>query len=432
MNRILLIAKRDYLQTILSKAYLFGLVIFPVLMGCVFLALSLVNKGNGQERRIIVIDHTGLVASAVIDAARVASGRVSANIGVAGPAGPAYAFKEIKPEGDDSAQVMSLGAQIRTGDIFVLLDIPAGALAGNGDPVRYYTGSSGLNALGLWFPNAVNEGLRHVRLTQAGMDDSRAAAVLAEVPVVSTTVPARDPGTGKILPGEKKNLAQSTTVAYVLVMLLYLVVMVGAAPQISAVAEDKMQRVFEMLLSSATAFELMAGKVLACLAVSLTSSVLYIAGGTMVLISMALFGIAPFHLLPWFFVYLVADIVMLSALGVALGSACSSPRDAQQLAFLLILPLVIPVSMLTPVSQQPNGPFATMMSLIPPFTPVLMLMRQALPGGVPEWQPWAGLLGVFLWAFGMVWASARVFRIGILAQGKTPKIGELVQWVVRG
>jgi len=83
------------------------------------------------------------------------------------------------------------------------------------------------------------------------------------------------------------------------------------------------------------------------------------------------------------------------------------------------------------VMQAPNGCLAVVMSFIPPFTPVLMLLRQALPGGVPWWQPWLGLLGVIAYALASVWAAARIFRIGILSQGKTPKIAELAQWVLR-
>jgi ABC-2 type transport system permease protein len=128
---------------------------------------------------------------------------------------------------------------------------------------------------------------------------------------------------------------------------------------------------------------------------------------------------------------LIGDVLMLSALGVALGSACATPQDAQHLAFLLILPIMIPMFVLTPVMLQPNGPLAVVMSFIPPFTPVLMLLRQALPGGVPWWQPWLGLVGVFAWAIATIWVAARIFRIGILSQGKTPKIAELAQWVLR-
>jgi len=62
---------------------------------------------------------------------------------------------------------------------------------------------------------------------------------------------------------------------------------------------------------------------------------------------------------------------------------------------------------------------------------VIMLLRQALPAGVPWWQPWLGLLGVTAWAAAVIWAAARIFRIGILSQGKAPKLAELAQWVLR-
>jgi ABC-2 type transport system permease protein len=213
---------------------------------------------------------------------------------------------------------------------------------------------------------------------------------------------------------------------------LFLIVMIGSTPHLGAVAEDKVQRVFEMLLVSASPFELMTGKVLSALGVSLTSSVFYIAGGLLALTGMASFGLAPLGLLPWFFVYLVADVLMISAIGVALGSACGTAQDAQSLAFLLFLPLLIPMLLLAPVLRQPHGPLAVVMSLIPPFTPVVMLLRQALPGGVPWWQPWLGLAGVTVYAVAVIWAASRIFRIGILSQGRAPKLAELAQWVLRG
>ena len=72
------------------------------------------------------------------------------------------------------------------------------------------------------------------------------------------------------------------------------------------------------------------------------------------------------------------------------------------------------------------------MSLIPPFTPMLMLLRQAMPGGVPAWQPWVGLAGVLVFALATVWAASRIFRVGILMQGKPPKLAELARWAIRG
>jgi ABC-2 type transport system permease protein len=87
---------------------------------------------------------------------------------------------------------------------------------------------------------------------------------------------------------------------------------------------------------------------------------------------------------------------------------------------------------MAPIIQAPNGPMATAMSFMPPFTPLIMLMRQAMPGGVPAWEPWVALVGVIAWTLFITWGAARIFRIGILMQGKTAKISEMARWAVRG
>jgi ABC-2 type transport system permease protein len=198
------------------------------------------------------------------------------------------------------------------------------------------------------------------------------------------------------------------------------------------VADDKQQRVFEMLLGSATPFELMMGKMLSAVALTMTSSILYVAAALFVLQSMAMMGMAPLSALPWFFVYMVADVLVVSSLAIAVGSACASPNDAQHLAMLVMAPTLIPLFLLAPIIQAPNGAMSTAMSFIPPFTPLIMLLRQAMPGGVPVWQPWVALVGVIAWTLFAAWAAARIFRVGILMQGKTAKVSEMARWAIKG
>jgi ABC-2 type transport system permease protein len=425
MNKILLIARRDYIQTVTSKGYLIALVLLPLIFGGSILGTRLASRGNStSSQRIGIIDHSGVLAQRVIQAAEQSN------------ESPKYTFDDLKPESDEAGQVLSVSNRIREGELLAVLDIPADVLqasdAAERDRVVYYTNSTGRAQLGSWLTTIVNSSLVGLRLEQAGLERARIPELVRNVPVVPMNLAKRDPATGKIARGDASNPLQSAVVPTFLVILMVIVVMVGSAPHIGAVAEDKTQRVFEMLLSSASPFELMMGKVLAALGACLTTSILYIAVGLMALMGMSLFGLAPLHLLPWFFVYLIADVLMLSAMGVALGSACASAQDAQQLAFLMFMPVIIPMLMLARISQQPNGGFATAMSFVPPFTPVLMLMRQAMPGGVPWWQPWVGLVGVAASVFAVVWAAGRIFRIGILATGKTPKLAELGEWVLRG
>jgi ABC-2 type transport system permease protein len=75
---------------------------------------------------------------------------------------------------------------------------------------------------------------------------------------------------------------------------------------------------------------------------------------------------------------------------------------------------------------------ATAVSLFPLFTPIAMLLRQSLPGGVPAWQPWVGLAGILIVVPLLTWAAARIFRIAILFQGQRPNAAQLLRWAIRG
>ncbi len=347
MRRTLLIAKRDYLQIVRTKAYVVGLILLPLLFGGGFLLIPLANRGNARDLRIAVVDRTGVSGAVVIQQAEELNRRSLANAPFGSQGAPRFSFEEVKPEADHAAQLLALSNRVRSGEFFLVLDIPPDALRSPGEPVRYYTNSGGLvDQQSFWLPGAVNDGLRRVRLTQLGIDEARVPGVLAAVPVVSTDLVSRDAATGNIVQGHKKSPIQTGAVPFFLVFLLYIIAIFGSAPNLGGVSQDKMQRVYEMLLSSASSFELMMGKVLAAVGASLTSSTVYILGGLLALAGMAMFGIAPLHLIPWFFVYVVADVLMLAALGVALGSACATPQDAQQFVFLLMVPLVIPMFLL--------------------------------------------------------------------------------------
>jgi len=167
-------------------------------------------------------------------------------------------------------------------------------------------------------------------------------------------------------------------------------------------------------------------------AVAVTSSLLYVIAGTVAVNALGVAGLLPLTIIPWFYVYLLTDVIMLCAFAAALGACCSTPQDAQNLAIVLLMPCLIPMFTLVTVLRQPNGMLATVMSLIPPFTPILMLLRQTMPNGVPAWQPWVGLVDVMAFAVGTVWAASRIFRVAILMQGKPPKLAEAMRWAMKG
>ena len=443
MRRILLMARRDYVESIRTKAFILGLIVAPLLFGGGFLGIAILKKRPDlRDKHIAVLDHTGLVSRLIIAAAREKNEKELFARGTKKQVVARYVFEEVAAaSGDPAVQRLALSDRVRSRELFAFLEIfpqalePAKAEQDDEktDPrIAFYTNAGGIDETRGWLRDPVNRGLREVHLAQLGVPSDQSAALLQAVAIDPMNLLARDPKTGQVEPAKKKDEVQEFAAPFGLVMLLTMIVMIGAAPMLSAVTEDKNQRIFEMLLGLATPFELMAARVLAALGRSLTSSAFYIVGAILVLQGMSMLGVVQFQLLPWFFIYLIAHVTMLCSFAAALGAACNSPQDAQNLAVVLVAPIMIPYFLLVPVMQSPNGALATVISLIPPFTPPMMLLRQALPAGVPWWQPWLGLAGVVIWTVAGTWAAARIFRVAILMQGQGPKLGEMMRWALKG
>jgi ABC-2 type transport system permease protein len=449
LRRILLIAKRDYLMSIRNKTFIIGLIMAPLLFGGGFLGIAIMNaRPDIADRHVAILDRTGQVATLVIQAAQEKNTKELFNKKTGKQESPRYFFETIPADAQSpDAQRLQLSDRMRRGELFALLEIGADALhpgdeiEGQDPPSRekaaarrvaFYSNGAGLGEERYWLADAVDTGLRRARLLQLGVDKRQFHDLLASVPFEPMSLVARDEKTGQIAAAVKKNEGASFGVPFTVMALLGMIVITGASPMLSSVAEDKSNRVFEMMLGSATPFELMMGKVLAAIGRSVTSSIFYVAGGTFVLYGLAISGLVPLSIYPWFYMYLLADLMLLCALAAALGAACGSPQDAQQLAIILLMPVMIPYFLFMPVMSQPNGPIATALSLFPLFTPMLMLLRQAMPQGVPAWQPWVGLTGTLACTLVLTWAAARIFRVAILMQGKTPKAADLLRWAVRG
>jgi ABC-2 type transport system permease protein len=435
---LLLVAKRDYLATVRTKAFLVGLVAAPLLFGGSIIGLALFkDKPDIKDRRVAVVDATGVAAGAVIQAAQAKNAKEMFDKTTGLQVAPRYVFEVVKADaGSESATRLALSDRVRSHELFAFFEIGADAIHPSAKDeagrAGFYSNAGAMDFTFQWFTDPINEGLRRVRLGQLGIDQSHFEDLVAAVPVDTLSLVSRDEKTGQIQAAHKRGQLEGFLVPFALVMLLAMMVMVGASPMLSAVTEDKTQRVVEMLLGVATPFELMAGKVVGAVGVSLTSSAIYVVGGALTLLAMGMAGLVPLGILPWFYAYLVADMVMLCAMAAALGAACNTAQEAQSLAIVLLSPVIIPLCIMMPIMRQPNGVLATAVSLFPPFTPVLMLMRQAMPGGVPAWQPWVGGAGVLACTLGTAWAAARIFRVGILMQGKAPNVREILRWAWRG
>jgi len=436
LRKILLLARRDYIESVRTKAFIIGLVVAPLLFGGGGFVAAMINKKTDlRDRRIAVLDHTGLVAPFLLRAASEKNAREAYDKFTHAQTAPLYVLEDAAPSpGDPDPQRLALSDRVRRRELFAFLEIWPPALHPGQETkkpersVAYYTNAGGIDLTRNWLREPLNRAVRSVQLAQLGVHASHFEDLMAPVAIDPLNLLVRDPQTGALEQAKKKDEIAEFATPFGMMMLLTMIVMVGTAPMLSGVTEDKNQRIFEMLLGLVTPMELMAGHVLAALGRSLTSSAFYIFSSLLVLQGMAMMGAAPLHLLPWFVVYVVAEVTMLASFAAALGAACNSPQDAQNLAVVLMVPIMIPFFVLMPVMRDPNGTLATVFSLLPPFTPMLMLLRQSMPVGVPAWQPWVGLAAMLLWTAGGTWVAARIFRVGILMQGQPPKLAEIFRW----
>ena len=166
--------------------------------------------------------------------------------------------------------------------------------------------------------------------------------------------------------------------------------------------------------------------------VSLTMVAVYLGGGYTVAAHFGYAEYLPLHLLGWFLLYQSLAVIMFGSMFIAIGAACSEMKEAQSSLMPVMVLACYPMFIWINVVKEPTSTFSTLASFFPTGTPMLMVLRLGADPEIPLWQPALGAVLVLLTTLLCVYAAARVFRVGILMQGKGAKISEMVRWVVRG
>jgi len=205
--------------------------------------------------------------------------------------------------------------------------------------------------------------------------------------------------------------------------LLWSLIITGASILLNSVMEEKSNKILEVLLSSASATEILAGKVLGVAMLTLT--VMSVWGGIGLV---GLLSAAPTQgaqvleilwgggLLAWFVAFMVGGYLMYAVLFAAIGAFCDTPRDAQTLIGPIMMVLVVPMITMQQALTSPDSPMVRILSWIPPFTPFLMMAR--MPSHPPLYESVGALVAMFAFALFMVWVAGRAFRAGALSDVK--------------
>ncbi|NIO28676.1 MAG: ABC transporter permease [Candidatus Latescibacteria bacterium] len=438
MRKVIWLARREYKAAVRTKGFIIGLVLAPILMGGSAIGMALFkDRVDTTDQRLAIVDRSGLVAEALVEAAEERNATNVFDKETGEKIRPAYEIEIVEPDAaNPMAQRLELSNGVRDGQLHAFVEIGPSVLHPGEDPegyrIAYYSKNAALDDLRRWLVRPINNNLRRQRLAGAGIDESAVKDLFTWVDVEGFGLVAVDPETGEVLDARQSHEGEAVGIPLIMTMLMFLMIMMGAVPLLQSVMEEKSQRIAEVLLGSIKPFQFMMGKLLGGVAVSLTSAAVYVIGGIIALRHMGLGEYIPYHLIPWFFAFMLLAIVMIGSMLAALGATCNDTKEAQSLTLPAMLPVLLPMFVLVPVVEAPLAPFATGLSLFPLFTPMLMLLRLSTPAGVPVWQPWIGLVGILLFTLFFVWAGGRIFRVAILMQGTPPRLSNILRWALRG
>jgi ABC-2 type transport system permease protein len=415
MHNILLIAKREYLERIRTKAFIIATVLIPTLMaGGIFGTAYIADKSKSTSHIAVVSSQQPLATDLQNELEHGKDSSMVVDVVQPSP--------EIRSQLDAKLHEKSSEKGI-DGYLWIT---PAASVDPTARPTFDYTARSSADiATSSTITDALRTVLLREQLATRGIAADRIDSLMA--PVEVNTIDAG---------GQHGSSRNSFYVAYVFFLLMYMVVLLYGMNVARSIIEEKNSRVFEVLLSTIRAQEILAGKIvgvggvgltqvvvwmIAAFVVTATPLVAHVAGTTAAVSISAAQSI-------FFIIYFVLGFVLYSSVAAALGAMTNSEQELQQLNMLLMMPLFFCILMLPVVISNPNSLLARLVSLIPFCTPLLMNFRVSL--SMP--QPWELALSIVLMIatiYAVLWVASRIYRVGILMYGKKPNLPEILRWL---
>jgi ABC-type Na+ efflux pump permease subunit len=457
MRKTFIIAAREYLAAVKTKSFIISLVLLPIMMSGGLIAQKLGQKfGDVTTKRIAIIDRS---PGEVIYHAVEQSVQRRNTSGVFDESGKQVRAKfELEnvapaPAGDADPQRLQLSRRVRKGELLAFVEVgpdvlkapPAGVQtttrssdeeddseAGN-DPgaIRYTTNRPTYRDFISLLEAASGPAVYERRLADAGFSYQGIKPLLARPRIVDRGL-AEEREPGKITFEARGGQFAPFIVPLALLMLMFIVVIVGASPMTANVIEEKQLRIAEVLLGSVRPFELMMGKLLGGVAVALTLAAIYFGGAYYVAFTQGMAGYVTPGTILWFLFFTILGTLMYGSMFVAAGAAVTNIKEAQTMVMPVMLLIVLPISLVGQMIQDPSGTLAMIGSFFPFSAPMVMTARLAIPPGVPAWQALLAAAIALTTTMVLVWAAGRIFRVGILMQGQGANYAELARWIVRG
>lgn len=436
LDKVRVLTKREYLSRIKTKGFWISTVAVPLLFAALGLLPAIVMSSTTTDHALVIVDETGRLAEGLArrlarEAAEAAAElqeeadaedrrMVRFAVTVEEPAAAGEARERQRAELERRVLEEELDAWVWIGEEGLARD-----------EVEYHAESVSNFVTQEILEGAVSEEVRRLRFADAGLDAELVDELGRGVDLRTVRVTAE---------GSRAEAGFAGVIlAYVLFFLLYMVIILYGQQVMNSVIEEKSSRAVEVVISSVKPFELMMGKLFGVGLVGLTQLAIWL--GSMaaltapaVLSAMAFVpeGVGIPSLRPslafHFVVCFVLGYFLYASFYAAIGSAFNNVQEAQQFASVGVVFLIAPLVLFVPIINDPEATWAAVASMVPLFTPLLMMLRIAVKEP-PLWQIAVGYGGTALAVLFMIWVTARIYRVGILMYGKKPTVKEIWRWV---
>ena len=425
MKKTLLIISREYLERVRKKSFIVVTLLMPLFMIGLMVAPSLMMLygGKSEQKRIMVVDRSGVVAERLYSSPEVEFINVSG-----------LTKSEACAQYDADS------------DAFGILYI--GSVVDARDSVQLITNSSSSLMLEENIAGQISSIIEQEKLLAYNIENLDQILASIETRIeLSTFV---NNGTGEEESMEVTSSGMNYILGLILGMLLYMVIIIYGQMVLTSVVEEKASRVIDVMVTSSTPFQLMMGKILGIAAVAVTQIAIWailvlstskfllptlmptdLAATNDAMLSTVMGTLGDAGYLATIFTYMLFFILggflLYASLYAAAGSAVDSVQDGQQYNTIIMMPIIVSMIVMMSVFNDPNSPLAVWCSIIPFTSPIVMMAR--IPFGIATWEIITSLAALYLTFALTTWLAAKIFRVGILMHGKRPTWLELWQWI---
>lgn len=438
MSKIGIIIKREYLNRVSKKSFLILTFLTPILFSAlIFVPLWLSSIKGDEVKNVVILDRTGVYAPLFenTDNYKFIEGSES--------------LEKYKSSDDKS--------------VFAILSISDNLLE-NPKAATLYSEKQIPGELSRIVNQTLSRYLENAKMATYNIPNLKEIIKESQIKFEINTIKWSEDG------GESESSALvASIVGMLFTVISYMFIMVYGAMVMQGVMEEKTNRIVELMVSSVRPFQLMMGKIIGIGFVGLTQMLLWailtltlIMGGQFLFMGgtvdaqmmqqgamMGANGAMPgmaeasqepavkilgmLQTINWaeigffFVIYFIGGYMLYASVFAAIGSAVDSQEDTQQFMTPIMVFMMFSLYAGIYSMENPDGPLAFWCSIIPFTSPIVMMIR--LPFEIPLWEKLLSIGLLYITFIGIIWFSAKIYRVGILMYGKKPTIKEMIKWL---